>query len=385
MHRTKAIASQILLALVLFSCIKPYEPEIDVRVATKYVVSGQLTDQEGYQEVTVSMTATLENPEFIPVDGCQVRLEDDRGNIFGLTGSGEGKYREWIGKDYLQAGVSYKVFVITPSGDILSSDYDRMPDCPEVGPVYYLREDIPTIDPARPLKGIQFYVDLDGAGFDTRYFKWDLEETWEYKVRYPLEWYYDGGFHQVSPPDSSRMTCWTTQPVNFLYTLTTLNLSENKYQSFPLHFVDNQNSRLLILYSLKISQVALSEAAFVYWDQMRINSSGLGGLYEKQPLAIKGNIHNQSDPAAEVLGFFSASSVRTKRIFVSSVPDLELNVPEYCEPMPLGRFLWAEFRPDEYPVYFIFNEHYQVRTLTEECYNCLHQGGINVKPDYWPE
>lgn len=385
MHRIKNIGAFFLTVMVLHSCIKPYDPDIETSVSSQYVVSGQVTSQEGYQEVSVSMTSSLENPEQIPVNGCKVEIHDDLGHVFVMEETNPGKYGAWIDGEYLNPGTAYKVIVTTPTAEILESDYDTMAACPPIDTVYYLREDLPTSDPAQPMPGIQFYVDLDATGYDDRYFMWDLEETWEYNVRFAKEYYYDGDFHKIDPPDSSLMTCWITRPVDYVFTLTTLNLAQNRYLNYPLQFVDNESSRLLILYSLNITQMALSEGAYVFWDQMRINSSELGGLYEKQPITIVGNMHDRTDPSRKVLGFFYAAGINVKRIFVKDVPGLEMNVQDFCGPMPLGRFKWKEFRPDQYPVYYYFNESHAVRTLTEECYDCRSYGGVQVKPDFWPD
>ncbi len=45
--------SLLLSLLLLFSCIKPYVPVIDANAERKYVVSGRVTDIEGWQEVSM--------------------------------------------------------------------------------------------------------------------------------------------------------------------------------------------------------------------------------------------------------------------------------------------------------------------------------------------
>ena len=151
-----------------------------------------------------------------------------------------------------------------------------------------------------------------------------------------------------------------------------------------LQFVDNKTSRLAYGYSMLVEQLAISEAAYNYWDQLRINSDATGGLYEKQPLAIKGNLHNESHPDDEVLGFFGVASVSYKRIFVSNVPDLELDYFLFCTPSLL-EFGFVELTPNDYPAYFMDNEgEFSMMWMTHECVNCLLQGGTNIKPVFWP-
>jgi hypothetical protein len=139
-------------------------------------------------------------------------------------------------------------------------------------------------------------------------------------------------------------------------------------------------------YSLLINQFALSEAAFSFWDELRINSSEQGGLYEKQPLSIAGNLHNITNPDQEVLGFFSASSVKSRRIFVNPVTDFEFHLISYCRPDTLRYGGLGAIRPSQYPAFLEGNEvtYYLIR-LGQYCVDCTSFGGTPFKPDFWPK
>ena len=54
MHRTKIIFICCIPGMMLTSCIMPYEPHIAGKDINKYVVSGQVTDNNEYQTVSVS-------------------------------------------------------------------------------------------------------------------------------------------------------------------------------------------------------------------------------------------------------------------------------------------------------------------------------------------
>jgi hypothetical protein len=375
-----------IVGLMLPSCIMPYEPHIDSKDINKYVVSGQVTDNNEYQTVSISMASPVGDPQYIPVSGCYARITDDKKNQFVMQESvtEAGIYKVQIDKRYLIPGISFKIDIITPDGTSIESDFDRMPKCPEVDSVYYMREDLLTDIPGQVTKGIQFYLNLDGGDINSRFFKWEVIETWEYHATYPREWFYDGSVHHIFPPDYSRIACWSTKLVKNIYTLSTENLTENKYKMLPLNFVDNRTPRLKYGYCLLINQFALSEGAYSYWDQMRINSSEQGGLYEKQPLSIKGNLRNSTNPYLEVLGYFSASSVKSKRIFIRNVENLELDFPAYCTPFA-PRYGFKELNPSDYPTFLMGDEDgWWMVFLNLECVDCLSVGGTNIKPDFWP-
>ncbi|MEI7499252.1 MAG: DUF4249 domain-containing protein [Bacteroidota bacterium] len=382
MHRIKSI-SVIISLLLLSACIKPYDPVIDASAKNKYVVSGRVTNTEGWQDVEVSLSSPIESPKYIPVPACKVRILDDKGNIFSLEEYQPGQYHVWMGQEYLTPGTSYKVKVTTPDGEELESGFDKMPKGPKLDSVYYSIVDIPTPNPSVTQSMAQFYVDLDAVGDYSQFYKWEVIETWEYHSPHPAQYYYDGDFHEIIPPDYSKMICWMNLLVKNVFTVSTKNLSQNSYQKYPLHNIDGTTSRLTILYSMLIRQLALSEAAYNYWEQLRINSNEQGGLYEKQPLAIKGNLINLTNSEIDVLGYFYASSESTKRYFYNEIEGITVNSGNSCYEDRLGRFGWKEFFTWEYPIFFYYVIN-SVRILTPGCIDCRQLGGTTVKPDFWP-
>jgi hypothetical protein len=383
MRQIKNIIIMMFLALAA-ACIKPYDPQIDANSAAKYVISGRVTDVEGMQEVSVSLSSPIESPAFIPVQGCEVRIMDDRGNTFTLDEYGNGSYKVWLGKEYLIPGTSYKVWVKTPEGESIESSYDRMAQGAPLDSVYYVIEDIPTSNPDIYLRGMQFYVDLRAEGYECRNYLWEVKETWEYHAAHPAEYYYDGAFHQILPADSSKIVCWSNSLVKNVFTISTNDLSQNDYPGYALHFIDGHTPRLGILYSVLVKQLALSDEAYNYWEQLRILSNQEGGLYEQQPLAVKGNLTNTSSPDKQVLGFFFAATESSRRLFYQNVEGIELDFSDYCDEEPLGRMGWKEFRYYDYPVYYYYNDQHALRILNRECVDCTLIGGTTARPDFWP-
>lgn len=370
---------------MITSCIKPFDPGLNDLASNKFVVQGSVSSIEGWQYVYISNTSNISQAEYNPINDCQAEIIDDQGNIFGLSQYEDGVYRVWMNSTDLVPYRSYMVKVITPDGQILESDFDQLPEGPdEVGDVYYEIKDIPTNDPEYTIHGVQLYTDFSANPEDSKYYRWKLTETWEFHTDYDIEFYYDGVVHQVSPPDTSQRVCWKTILVPEVYTLSTVNLSENALNAVPLNFIYNTSNRLKIMYSLYIEQSALSEDAYNYWDKLRINSNQDGGLYTTQPLSVKGNIKNISDPEKEVLGFFQANALSIKRIFIEPNPDFELNLLSSCQINAL-RFGFIEIPTSEYPAFLFSNGGtYSLATMTDECVLCSASNGTNNKPDYWP-
>lgn len=375
----------LFIIIGLSSCIKPYNPEYKDTSVLKYVVEGMVSSEEGIQEVRVSKSSSADIPVYIPVSGCIVKIVNDVGQEFDLFELNNGIYQVWMEQNDLVVGRSYKVNVETPDGIILESDFDRMPSGPDIHTPSYFVETQAGQEVNEWKKGLQFYIDLEGSEKDSKFYRWKLTETWEYHSAYPLEFYYNGQVQHIYPPDSSEMYCWTTDQVDEIFTINTTNFSSNAIKKFPLHLVENNSSRLGVLYSLLINQMALTEDAYTYWDQLRQNMTAQGGLYSTQPLAVKGNIRNISMPEQDVLGFFQASYVSSLRIFVPPPPDLELTFTDKCNPLPLERG-FIEIRPREYPAYLLtIDGEWTMTVLNKECVKCTLRGGTTEKPYFWPE
>lgn len=370
------------IALLISSCITPFDPVIESGETGKYVVNGQVTDLSEIQVISVSKTSSLNDPHFIPVTGCYVVIRDDLGNSYDLNDVGNGNYQGIIGRTHLVPDRSFMVEIRTSDGVTIESDFDKMYACPDVDSIYYQREDIITTNPGEVTKGIQFYLNFNGRNANTNFVRWELIETFEYQAPYPREWYYDGTVHHIIPVDYSRKVCWSTMSVKNIYVLSTKGLISNKYEKIPLNYVDNKSSsRLVYGYNLDVNQHSLSEAAYSYWDQLRINGTGQGGLYEKQPLSISGNLHNLTNKSDQVLGFFGVSSVKTKRIYIRKVPYLENEYLPFCTQDTILSLKEIHV----YPAFLAGNQSgYQMILLSPGCVDCMVFGGTNIKPDYWP-
>jgi hypothetical protein len=374
--------------IALEGCIEPYVPKIEGTADEVYVVTGEVRNITGYQTVTVSRASSIRDPKYIPLNNCLIMVENENGNSFAMEEYESGKYRVWMDDKDLVPGNSYRLHLTTPTGEEIQSDFDRMPGSSVIDSIYCERKDTYQKNTGLPLKGMQFYINFHSDDPENRYFRWVADETWEHHAPLPMEYYYDGTMHKIRPPDYTYNICWSTQPEENIFTLTTLNLVSNRYKMFPLQYVDNTTNKLLIKYSALISQYALSHAAFVFWEQLRINSDEQGGLYEKQPLPVEGNLHNLSNPDTKVIGFFGASSVAQKRIFVDGIKDMDITDGAFCSGEELGMGGWKNVDPSEYPVYytyFIIDGARALRTLQRTCVDCRALGGTIVKPDFWPK
>lgn len=369
----------------MFSCIEPYYPHDTADGKNVYVIEGTVTNESSRQVIRISLASKTDKPQYIPVQNCAVSIIDGQGNIFGNINSGTtGEYYIDIPEQYLIPEAIFRLHVTTPSGYVFESEADTLKSSPPVDMLYYnissgynaeLREEIP---------GIQFKVDLKKLPTDSYFYRWKMTETYEYRSHYPIEYIsYGGSIQQIYPPDYSFFYCWKTSEIRDLFLLSTKSLLGDEIKGFNLHFVDNTNVKLKYVYSLLVKQLAYTEASYGYLQAIKENNSSLGGLFDRQPVLVRGNISCTSDPSITTLGNFSVAAVTTSRFTFDKIEeDLPLSIIEGCIPRKLDRG-FEEFSPSDFPVFFVKVEN-ALLYADKQCFDCTLLGGTNEKPTFLP-
>ncbi len=375
----------IILGISLFtaSCIKEFEPDLELDDTQKIIVSGQLNDQEAYQYVSISKTSGISKPKKLPISSCIVKLISSDNKSWDYTEYEDGEYRLWLNQGELDLSKSYKITILTADMQKLESSFETISKSSPIDSIYFEKENR-VVNIAGDIRlGLQFLLNIDAKETESRYYRFEVIETYEYHTLYPIEWWYDGVLHHVSPPDYSKQQCWSTTNIKDIFVLSTDNLSSNQYIGLELNYTENYDQRLSHYYSLLVKQYAISKEAYTYWEQMRINFHQEGGLYENQPISIKGNITNTTNSEKVVLGYFSVVSFQEKRIIIPAQPDIDV-IDNHCQTFYLRRGL-RDINPDHYPGYLLGDVNgWSPILLSAVCVDCTARGGSTTKPDYWP-
>ncbi len=379
--------------LLLSACIKPFTPDIDSEAASKIVVSGKITNKEGYQTVSLSKSILLSELENTVLTNCMISIWDEDGNEFTMEEHQDGEYRVWMDEEELKIGTSYHIQIFTPEGEELVSEPDLMSAVAQIEIPNYKEDSLYNGAYNVHDKGLQFSIDIEGDESSSCYYSFELDATYEHHALYDREWYYDGTVNEfgrftgrvyhIYPPDSSLYFCWTTERVPEILLLSTENLIENKFHNFDLHFVSFRADYLTFGYSLLARQIGLSREAYLYWEDMKKNNNQNADLYGKQPVDIQGNIKNITNPEKEVLGFFQASAISEVRIFIEPYPTQPYLL---CAPVELGPPGFRGIDRNDLPAFLLNNPlgTFIGSTLADPCVNCASLHGSTTKPDFWP-
>lgn len=386
MRTTKKISFTFLLAILLSSCIERFYIDSETDFVGKIVINGTITDDGNVQEITISRSTSPELPQFSPISGCSVQVNDDHGNSFYFYENTElGHYEGNINPELMLQNAHYQLIVTTPDGKEYQSEIEELLPCPEIDSVYFALDTKKTTEADE--NGLQFYLDFSASEQYGSFYRWELIETYEYHSTWPIFRYLDvDGYHEGGT-DYSYFICYQTEKIGDIFTLSTQELTKNEYKKYPLHFVNDHTQRLLYQYHLLVKQYSISEGAFHFWENLKKNNQEEVDLFSQQPANVQGNIFNVNDPSEVVLGYFGASSVKTKRTYVLDVPELTFEKVNYCEASPI---LPGEMIPSEpRPLYMVLTKDSEGNQVwgyaASDCFICTLKGGTTEKPSFWIE
>ncbi len=363
------------------ACIEPFFAEIEEE--TKIItIEGSLIKGNDVQTIIISTTTSLVNQKFIPVRGCDVKVIDELNNSFTFDENVDGTYSLAIDDTDLVYDRQYRLNIVTPTGGKYESEYEILNRSVAVDTVYYEVEERIETYTGDYMEGVQFYIDIRAEDSTSRYFRWNLSETYEYTTGGPISYFFFDTSLEPIPPRNiwAVFRCWITEDIQGLYLSNTINLTINEKRKIPLQYVSAKTDRLKIKYSLLVTQYTMNEGAYNYWEQNKIATQEPGGLYTQQPSRPLTNLYSVNDSDERVLGYFWASSRSEQRIFVPRINSLNVH-DKICE---LHVFDILEDGEGPFPIYVRVDEETGAQMVGNPyCFDCTLRGGSTTKPDFW--
>jgi hypothetical protein len=369
--------------LILFSifiivngCITQFIPETE-ETQELLVVEGLVTDQPGINTIKLSKSLPLgSRTNAIPLQGCTVWITDDSGSSYSLLQSAPGTYVTDPERFRGSIGRKYTLHVKTNNSYINNYSYESMPmelrPVPPIDSIYYEKVVTKPVDGYfQAEEGARIYLNTHDPSQLCKYFRWDFNETWEFRLPFPYP---------------VNKVCWISDNASEIHVKSTSVLAEPIIKKYPLYFISNKSDRLNVKYSILVNQYSLNEDEFNYWDKLQGITQNVGSLYDITPAAIPSNIFCIEDPAVKVLGYFSVSAKSSKRMFIKDHFQGAINLYTECvtDTLPnssnipnLGTFTWIlEDRP--WPSIPAFT----TVTTIKGCADCTVRG-TNIQPDFW--
>lgn len=367
--------SSIALTVFIAACREPYDPPV-VRQDANYLVVDAFLNAQGPTTARLSRTLPLYSKSGPPPEsGAVVTVESAFGLQYNLAEKRPGFYE--ISSIPVDPSMQYRLHIRTGDGMEYYSEFVDVKITPPIDSVFWRAEP----------DGLQLYVDTHDPVNQTRYYKWDFVETFEYNAPYSSAYMLIDGNVYARPPSQSIYTCWRTDSATSISVGTTAKLADDIVSDFPLVYIEKKSLKISRKYSILVQQIALTEEGYDYWRQLEQTTEKLGGLFDPLPAQVTGNYYNFTNPAVPALGFFSAGTVEEERIYVrfhelpGHLRDLALNfcvqdsiANEDLKYYGNGTLLITSYGTPTILGYV---------TSTHACIDCRLQGGTTTKPDFW--
>lgn len=364
-----------ILSIALASCRKAFEPIVLTQNNNLLVVEGAInTAPAGITTIKLSRTRKLNDSVLLsPETNAVVSIQSESGEFYFLLHTGNGIYKSQA----LNLNPSRRHRLSVNVGDQYESEYLSSVNNPPIDSVSWERNE-----------DIFLFVNTRDPSNNTRYFRWEYEETYEYTALYNAIWGLNG--NRIFLHDSTTQTyvCWKTSPSSDILIASTQQLAQSVVSRMPLTSIRKNSEPLYYKYSILVRQYALSQEAFQFWQILKKNTQELGTLFDPQPSQLKTNLRCVSNPSQAVIGFVSACPVREQRIFIrnADVPGWPGSPSNFnCEVLirtanPVDYTIW-DYGPPYVPYYFITGGGLAITPAS--CVDCTLRNGVNRKPAFW--
>jgi hypothetical protein len=371
----KKIGPYLLFVVLFAGCRDKFELPLRETDVSRLVVEGVLTAGQAPTTISLSRTVNVNDTARIkPVSLAKLTVEGKDGSNFNLNETGNGIYMH-PGLP-LVIGQEYRLRIHTSDNREYLSDYTLARQTPPIDSISWKGDN----------QGVVIYANSHDPANDTRYYKWDFDETWEIQSYYPATYKWTGGTSIVYSPDY-HVICWKYDQSTNIIIGSTAQLQSDVVSEAPLRKIPFGSDRLSVRYSMLLRQQSLTKEAYQYLSIMKNNTESIGSIFGPLPAELRGNIKCVSNPEESVVGYVTASSFAEKRIFITraeanwkfsqdcpyvTVP----NIPDSLK-LFLGSYLPFASAEERFGMVISYN------LAHAPCVDCVLRGGDLNKPSYW--
>ncbi|HYE53882.1 MAG TPA: DUF4249 domain-containing protein [Chitinophagaceae bacterium] len=374
------------LVMLLAACRQSYEPPA-LKAPNRFLVIEGVINATAGASTTILLSRTRNLVDTFLTDperGARVQIESSAGNVFNLAEQAPGTYVS--APLSLNASQNYRLKIITSDNKEYLSDMVPVKQTPAIDSLTWRQR----TDPALP-KDVTIYANTHDPSNNTRYYRWDYTETWQYRAVYDtdLGWNVQAGLIFYYPPADQRYNCWYVSEGPQIAIGSSVKLSNDVIADAPVVVIPHNSEKIGVRYSALVRQYALTQDAYKYWEILQKNTQKLGTLFDAQPSQLKGNFRSVSNASEPVIGYASASTVQEQRIFIArqqlvdwqggvSQPDC----PMVTTPQNSSNYLILNYPDTTYGPYY-FTSAGGIVLTKKTCLDCTRRGGTNQRPSYW--
>lgn len=232
----------------------------------------------------------------------------------------------------------------------------------------------------------------------TGFYRWSASETYEYHATYYADHFFvpagteykgriieNDSIVEYEDGDNSYF-CWTSDERSDILIGNTTDLTEDRLVGYQIYSFLPTDRKVSHIYFVELKQRRLTEDAYLFWDNLRNNSTNVGGLFSPEPFELRGNISNVNDPDEFVLGYVSVTTLSKARLFIDNYETRfsRWTGPSYgntmVSPLDYRKYYGWQYRVGWFE---ITSEGSGWIWLPKECVDCRVSGGTKERPSWW--
>ncbi len=356
MERFFTIVFVIIICFLANSCIETIDLADRSNTEQYITINGQITSLNEPYVVTIAKSGTF-NEYIEKISDADVKIIGSNGYIYQLEPTEAGRYETDQNQPPGIVGNTYFLMVTLNNGDIYQSAIEELLPVSPIEDITFeyvkekeLNEELNIVDRKRVKISVTNGI-RDNS--EITYYKWNVTGEYEFRESEALTDIFM--FTNVGPV---LLTCFVDDPIRLgeVYVFNTEEaLGHEKFKQ-EIKSID-VDYKFAFNYCVHVQQESLSCEAYQFWTNVQEVTEREGGLFENTPGNITGNISNIDDPEEIVLGYFYASAVTEKKIFISA--DLVGNPVSPC---------------------YVIDDDFEA-----ECMECLEiPNSRRGLPSYWP-
>ncbi|GAB2973174.1 hypothetical protein GCM10027049_03960 [Mucilaginibacter puniceus] len=321
MRHIKFWFSLTIVSIAFYSCQKPIDLKATSTNANILVVEGLINVADS-TKINLSRTVIIGNKTTAnPEARATVTIENAQATVATLTEIAKGKYASPVLN--LDKTKQYRLRIKLANGKTYLSDLTDAKVTPPIDSVGYTVKN----------NGIQLYVNTHDDTNNSRYYLYNYAETWRFNSKYISSYISNGNALVPRTPAQYIHECYGNLGSANILLNSTAALTQDVAYQFPLTFIDGTSEKISIKYSTLVTQIALTKEAYAFWENLKKSTESLGSIFDAQPSQLIGNIHNAADASEPVIGYISAGTIQTKRIFINKLdlpPSFKTEYPFVC-------------------------------------------------------
>lgn len=308
----------IAFTCVMFSCVERYD--FDNRdqdngiVIQSYISNKSFLETAHYPsdgrifKTIISRTSDVSNTHDKYEQFALVSIEDNTGREWIYRESQDESGHYYLNDAYFKAeyGYEYRLNVILRSGNIIHSEWQKLPErSTELGNITFTEDEVQRygynnkerfID---TFDGVNVLINLPkNKNEKPSYYRWDFEPLWVFEAPYL----------SIGNPIHK---CWVTSE----YYLSGFELEKQQTsESYKkkLFFIDtHKNEKIYEYFSVLITQQVLNPDYYNFWKELKKQGQN-EGLFDEPPFSLKSNYYSNK-PNIPVSGYFGVVTENASR------------------------------------------------------------------------